>query len=71
MCNLSEGIAEKHFNKGLKLGEKRGEKRGEKQGKTSVLIKLWQLEKNMDKLAAVSGWTKQQIQDMLKEHKLI
>ena len=71
MCNLSEGIAEKHFNKGIKVGEKRGKKRWTKVGEANILLNLWQLEKNMDKLAAVSGWTKQQIQDMLKEHKLI
>lgn len=55
MCNLSEGIAEKYFKK----------------GEITILLRLWQTEKNIDKLVAISGWTKQQIQDMLKEHKLI
>ena len=32
MCNISEGVLEKSWNKALRVGEERGEERGEKRG---------------------------------------
>ena len=54
MCNLSEGIFEKGMEKGAT------------QEKISTIKRLWQLGADLPMIKAASGWTEEQIMQVVK-----
>ncbi len=54
MCNLSEGIFEK------------GMEKGEKKNMTEVIRRLWQAGKDLATIKIASGWTEEQIMQVVK-----
>ncbi len=58
MCNLSEGIFEK--------GMEKGEKKGMEKTMIEVIRRLWQAGKDLATIKIASGWTEEQIMQVVK-----
>ena len=74
MCNLSEGIAEKAWEGGMAQGLAQGMERGKAQGieqgmeqeKINVIRNLWRAGKDMSIIKIASGWTEEQIMQVVQ-----
>jgi len=66
MCNLSEGIAEEAWAGGMAQGMERGLAQGANNKTIEVIRNLWRAGKDMSIIKIASGWTEEQIMQVVQ-----